>query len=193
MVVASLLFFVIAAFYSISELGERIFRYSDESSRVISATRVAANRLVKEIREARLPEGSASTIVSTDTNEIIFHSDVDHDDTIEQVHYYLDVSDQNNQKLHRRVIKPVAGQPTNFDISEGATFTDEIIADHIINAPSQPIFSYFNGKHPMTTADSLYLIRLVRIVIYADYNPDREPPPFKLETDAQLRNPKLEG
>ena len=63
--------------------------FADEQAEAIEQARRGMTSMVKEIREASPAENGAFPLELADAQNIIFYSDIDSDEEIARVHYYL--------------------------------------------------------------------------------------------------------
>ena len=63
--------------------------YSLEQAVAVNEARRGIETMVKEIREARTAENGSYIIEKAEDNEFIFYSDIDNDDSVERVRYFL--------------------------------------------------------------------------------------------------------
>ena len=71
----------------------------------------------------------------------------------------------------------------------------KIIANDIVNSPSDPVFFYYNknypgdlSNNPLATPISVVDVRLIKIHLMINIDPRRAPNNVNLESFAQLRN-----
>ncbi len=67
----------------------KVQTYSNEQSKAIEEARRGIETMVKEIREARIAENGAYIIEKADDFEFVFYSDIDKDQKIERVRYFI--------------------------------------------------------------------------------------------------------
>ncbi len=133
----------------------------------ITDTRTAMYRITKDLREI-------SSIEEADTGEIRFNGNVDQDEDLEEVHYYLE-SDGGFYNLFRKI-----------DSAEG-----KIVVSHVI---SGEIFEYFVnfGEDSLTTpivATELDNIKNININLIIDQEETTEGDrTMNLATSITLRN-----
>lgn len=155
------------------------YMFSLEMSDAIYQARKGTETAIKELREARDSEFGNYAIEDASAQELIFFSDIDDDQTTERVRYFLDNSD-----LKKGVIDPT---------EEAYPIENEVIrtiAQYIRNG-SQDVFIYYDGdNNQLTVPDQLNQIKLIKIFLKININPDRAPQDFNLESVVQLRNLK---
>ena len=163
--------------------------FSTSQALAIDSARKGVNNFTREIREARQADSGAYLLEKCDDFEIIFYGDIDKDNCVEKVRYFLE-----DEKMKKGVIKP-SGSPAVY-ISEEEI---KIISSYVRNT-STPLFyfydSTFSGKDSdlsLTTpvpGDSLDEITMVGIEMIIDVNPLRAPKILEIKSKIQLRNTK---
>jgi len=149
----------------------------------IDAVRTALKIMTAEIRTAGTAETGAYTISQATSSAFSFYSDIDSDRLKEKVRYFFE-----NGILKKGVIKPT-GAPLSYD---SANETISTIASSIT---SSSIFNYYDKNYdgttsPLSSPVNIPLIRLVKITITIDKNPNRSPTPKTFTTQVSIRNLK---
>jgi prepilin-type N-terminal cleavage/methylation domain-containing protein len=138
-----------------------------------------------EVRRAQASNRGAYAIHEAATSSFSFYTDTDSDGVRERVRYFLD-----GDSFKKGIITP-SGSPLEY------TEDDERIIKVIRDVVStSSIFSYYDTDyygstspalaHPVTLSD----IRLVKIDLTVDANPNRAPSLLTITTQATLRNLK---
>ncbi|MDO8575192.1 MAG: prepilin-type N-terminal cleavage/methylation domain-containing protein [bacterium] len=138
-----------------------------------------------EIRTASQSNLGAYPILQTATSSFSFFSDIDSDGLKEQVRYFL-----SSSTLKKGVVKPT-GNPLSYSGSEVIT---EMIHG-VRNSSSTPIFEYYDSTYtgtstPLSEPVSSVFVRLVKITVVYDINPNRTPIQQTITTQVSLRNLK---
>lgn len=169
--------------YLISQTQTNVFNQLigvDEANRNISA-------LVRELRNTRTGENGAYPLESALDQEIIFYSDIDKDNLVEKIRYFL-----SGSQLNKSVTEP-QGTP---GIYLPANTKTKVVAENVRNGAA-PIFFYYNGSwpadtinNPLDTPSRLSETKLMRV--YLEINQDATEPNknFILESNVQIRNLK---
>lgn len=91
-------------------------------------------------------------------------------------------------EFRKGVIQPV-GNPATYPSGQEQIY---VLSSFVRNVP--PIFEYFNAQGNKITEYPARLIdtKLMKVFLSVDQGPDRNPPPFELESSVQLRNLKQE-
>lgn len=136
-----------------------------------------------EIRSMGPANTGGYAIESATTTSFIFYSDIDGDGLFERVRYFLD-----GNILKKGVIKPTGNPLTYVPANEQ---TREMVHNIVSNPP--PIFSYFpkdvdgSGTSLSMPVDP-YVIRLLKMDLTTDENPQQLPGPISLRTFITMRN-----
>lgn len=140
---------------------------------------------VNELRSANYSSLGAYPIEKADEQELIFFSNIDNDNLRERIRYFLDGSD-----LKKGVTK-LSGDPLVY-----ATSSEQIIvvAQDVFNATSSVFYyydeNYTDGEPPLESPVSVTQIKVIKIVLDLEAEPNISPVPFHIETKVQIRNLK---
>lgn len=143
---------------------------------------VAANRgsseLVNTIRRISSGENGSYPILSAGSFDLVVFSDIDKDDTVEKVHYYL-----NGTDLMVGVSDPIAGTPVTYPSGDSVP---SIVVKNIVNDSSHPIFYYYNGTNVLINnpASAINTIRMIEVNLVVNRNEGD----ITIESYASLRN-----
>lgn len=181
LVAVSILLFSIVRVYDLN-------RYTLELADAVNFARKGIESMTKEIREASLADNGNYPILEAEDQRFTFYSDIDADTNVERVTYLLD-----NTNLLKVVTEPTATPPIEYPSSNTSTTT---VAQYIRNG-SEPIFFYYNGDYPADTVNNplsspipINEIRLVRLLLKININPEKAPQDTVLEIFIHLRNLK---
>lgn len=102
------------------------YNYLWDQIRAVSEARRGMRRMLKEIREAQMGVDGSYPIAKAGDKEFIFYSDVDHDDDVERVRYFLNSSGSGVQS---KTCVSYSGDCTvSFDnISSGEMLSAEVV------------------------------------------------------------------
>jgi len=161
--------------------------YSLEMGKTAFVVSRSVTSLVDYLRRVRQSDGGAFPIVSADKNDLVVFSDYNKDGTTERIHIYL-----SNSKIFMGVTLPTETLPCTYPSGDTQTIQ---IADHIVNTPSDSMFSYYNKNYPGDTANNpvsvpadVSQIRLIKIFLRININPNRAPDNIQQESFVELRN-----
>lgn len=142
---------------------------------------VAANRGVSDVvnvlRRATDGADGSYPIVSATANDLKIFSDIDKDDVVEKVHYYL-----NGTNLMVGISNP-SGFPLVYPANDSES---KIVVSNIVNSGSQPLFYYYNGNNNSISSPVANLIdvKMIEINLFVD----RKEGDLNIESYASLRN-----
>ncbi len=161
------------------------------TTRSINATLTAveqARRTVKmftdELRTAAPSATGAYAIAEAGGGTFTFYSDIDRDDYVERLRYFVDGTD-----LKRGYLKP-AGDPLTYSEANEVVY---VVTQFITNPGA--VFSYFDENYngltgPLTIPPTIPDIRLVRIRLQIDQHPTEPPGPYELLSEVSIRSLK---
>lgn len=178
-----------AIMVAVSAFQYNVINYNRSSSVALSNTQESQaimKIMAKELRATETGSDGSYPIVSAGTSTLTFFVDSDGDGLKEKLRYYLATT-----TLYRGMIKPTGSPATYLPANE----TIKTMITGIRNSSSTPIFEYFDGMYagtttPMTYPLSLTSIRLIRLTLTVDSDPNKSPIPIVFTTQAELRNLK---
>lgn len=153
------------------------------------ASRVA-NSLVSDLRRAQEADNGDYLISSASEFDLIIYIDIDNDDDVEKVHYFLD---QNTDKLSIGISEPSSSNPPTYSSGDD---TVKVLASHVVNDSTTPLFSYFGNNYlsdstpfsvPVSSSE-ISDIRLIKVNLWVDIRPYNSPDHITIESFAKLRN-----
>jgi prepilin-type N-terminal cleavage/methylation domain-containing protein len=140
--------------------------------------------LTQYLRRSRQSDGGSYPIVSADDNDLVVYSDYNKDGKTERLHIYL-----TGGKIYLGIRTPSASFPPTY--AAGDETTTEL-AKQIVNTASDPMFTYYDGEYPGTSAvdtpADVSEIRLIKIFLKINIDPNRAPDNIHQETFVELRN-----
>lgn len=141
--------------------------------------------MTKELRTMSIANNGSYPIVSVGTSTITFFSDTDGDGLKEKVRYYM-----SGKQLLRGKVVPT-GSPLGYTGSE----TSSILINDVRNATNTPIFDYYDKNYTGTTSPMVYPVtitgvRLIKITVDVDADPNRSPLRKTYTSQVTLRNLK---
>jgi len=166
----------------------RSYNYNFQQAAAITEGRKGIEIMAREIREAKTADDGSYSLAQADDLEFIFYGDIDNDDSVERVRYFLDGTD-----FKKGVVEPSGDPPQYVLINE----TIDILSRYVRNA-GIPVFTYYNGdwpidtvSNPLPTATRLMETKLMHLYLKINVDPNRPPDNFELESDIQIRNLKI--
>ena len=147
---------------------------------------VILKTMVKELRSAKPGSNGSYPIVQAATSSVTFFSDIDADNLQEQVRYFLVAN-----TLKKGVIKPT-GSPLTYNSGQETFY---ILANSIKNTASTSMFEYYDNTYvststPLAQPVTTSAVRLIKINLLIDADPNRSPIPRMYISEATLRNLK---
>jgi prepilin-type N-terminal cleavage/methylation domain-containing protein len=141
--------------------------------------------IASEIRSAAQSSSGSYNIESANSTTFVFFSDVNADGLKERVRYFL-----SGTTLKRGIIIPT-GSPYQY-LSANETIID--VVSNVRNG-STAIFTYYDSNYDGTTAAltlpiSIASVRLVKITLIIDADPNKPPLPITVMTQVSIRNLK---
>lgn len=157
--------------------------YTVEQATAITSGRKGIEYFVRDVRETTYAENGAYPIVYMGTSTMTFYSDVDDENDVEQIRYYLD------QGFLKKGVAKATGTPLGYASS---TESVELVSDYVRNLEKGvDVFTYKNASGTaITIATSTQSLRTVDMTLVVNVNPNRLPEEFTLRGTASLRNLK---
>ncbi|EKE18966.1 MAG: hypothetical protein ACD_9C00183G0003 [uncultured bacterium] len=143
--------------------------------------------LTQYMRRARQSDDGSYPIVSANDNDLVLYSDYDKDGKTERLHIYL-----TDGRVYMGIRRPSESFPPSYASGDETTIE---LARQIVNTATDPMFSYYNKDYPEdvinnpvdTPADTSE-IRLIKIFLKINIDPNRAPDNIQQETFVELRN-----
>lgn len=158
-----------------------------ETGNAASIASRGVSRTVAELRKIRQADNGDYPIESGDDFDVKVYIDIDGDGATERVHYYL-----QGTSLYEGVSEPIAGLPITYPVGDDTT---RVLANSIINSATDPVFSYYNNDYPSDTVNNPLAtpvdvadIRMIKIRLMVNIDPNHAPNFINVESFAQLRN-----
>lgn len=175
-------------FLAVFNLGDSIFSFNASAQKNLSAqtdARRVLKTIVKELRSASPSSTGAYAVALSATSTLTFYSNIDSDNYKEQVRYFLQGRD-----LKKGVIKP-SGSPLSYNPNNEQVFV--LVKD--LNNGSTPIFEYFDANYAGTSTPLVQpvqpsRVRLIKIFLKIESDPNKSYGPILVESQVFLRNLK---
>jgi len=153
--------------------------YTIQQSYAINSARKGVEIITREIIEATYSDTGAYPVVSAAEQSFVFYSDIDKDNKIEKIRYFLDGYNFKKGETES------TGNPLVYeDVNEKVI----VISEDVRNG-ADAIFNYYNASSTeVTDLGQLADIRLVRINLIVNIDPERPPEEFTLRSSSQIRN-----
>lgn len=153
--------------------------YVLQKSYAINSARKGIETMSREIREATYSDVGAYPVIEAQSQSFSFYSDIDRDENVEKVRYFLDGT--NFKKGETKA----SGQPLVYDEADEVI---SIISDNVRNG-AESIFTYYNASSTeVADLGEIADIKLIKTTLIVDVNPVKAPENFTLTTSAQIRN-----
>ncbi len=158
--------------------------YSIEQSFAVNNARKGIEFLVRDIREMTYSDEGAYPLIDGTTKTISFYSDIDRDNNVELIRYFLE-----NGILKKGIIKST-GDPLSY--VSGVEVISNISSDVRNIEQNTPIFRYYDDKggEIINAGINLTKIAFITVNLIVNINPNRLPNEFTLKSSATLRNLK---
>ncbi len=192
LIVLAVLWIVLGAVYGLLEVGFVNYQVGEGQMDDQINVRLAMDRMVEELREAREANNGAFAIAKAETDTITVYADVDSSSSgAERVRYFVPDEGEANEHELRRGVTPASGDPPAYEDSDEEVTT---VAKYIENG-NEDIFTYFSqdykgGEDPLPSPVNLVDVTLIRMRLIVDVNPGELPKEIDVKSSVQLRNLK---
>ncbi len=144
--------------------------------------------IIAEIRTISPAESGAYPIETASDSTLSFFTDLDSDGTKERIRYTLEGSD-----LVRGVTLPVGDNPPVYLDTNEATTTFMTSVVNLSLEPVEPLFEYFDETYagtssPISSPVPVSDVRLIKVKVFLDSQPNRDPEPLEVESQSTIRN-----
>lgn len=187
LVVGAITALLASAAFAITNTAFKGQRFALEQDQAVSEAREILFKMIAELREMRAGDDGSYPLVTVGSSELIFFSDVDRDNSIERVRYWL-----NGTSLHKEITE-ATGRPLRY----GAIPTQNITLSTNIQNGAAPLWQYFNTDYPTDVANNplrdpiaIPQVTLLRVTLVVNVDPRRPPDNFTLSSLVHLRNTK---
>ena len=174
-------------------MGYKTQSYTYQQSIAINEARKGIEVMVKEIREAQTGENGAHIIEDAQEKEFVFYSDIDNDDRVEKIKYFIDADNNEFKKLIYEPNNWAFSDLENAQIETIFYPTDPsrelTVCQYLVDSPPS-VFSYFNANGEELTelpAIKKYT-KTIKVRLLINVNPARAPAAFELSSETSLRN-----
>lgn len=145
---------------------------------------VIMRTIAKELRTASRGADGSFAIVAAGTSSLTFYSDIDADGIAERVRYFI-----QDTQLRKGIIK-ASNPPYTYTGSE--SFSTLI---YNVVATTTSLFSYYDGTYagtttPLSNPVTFANVRLIKVQVTIDADPQRSPVQRTYTTQISLRNLK---
>ena len=150
----------------------------------------AVGIIINDLRRTRQADNGDYAIKSASDTDLVLYIDIDNDGETERVHYYLD---SNADELRMGITDPSGNNPVIYPSGDDSV---SVLASHVVNDSSHPVFSYFGNNYftdntpfsvPVDSSE-IANIKIVKTSLWVDIRPYYSPDHITVESFAQLRN-----
>jgi prepilin-type N-terminal cleavage/methylation domain-containing protein len=175
--------------YTFSTFQRDVFSLSTNLQSSLNA-QLEARHLIKtmisELRKVAPSANGSYPIELASSTGITFYSDINDNGSVERVRYYL-----HNKTIRKGVIAPT-GNPPVYNSGNEVTTT---LLNYVLASSTLPIFQYYTSNYsgttsPLTIPPNISTIRLIKITVIIDTDPNRSPTPIISTSQVNLRNLK---
>lgn len=152
------------------------FRYTNDGLAAEQETRTASEKILVDLRQA-------TAINTISSSSITFYRLFGNDTIPTKMEISLSGSQLNYSKT------TPSGTPPNVTYPV-TNKTTQIIATHLVNTTNVIFVPYDASNQPLPYS-SIGSIKMVKLILMADIDPQKDPTAFRLETNVQLRNFKI--
>jgi len=156
--------------------------YTIEQSFAVNNARKGIEFMVRDIREATYSDLGSYPLIDGSEYLIYFYSDIDRDDNVERIRYFLDGTNL------KKGVTESSGNPLSYD---DGNETVSIISEEVRNGEqSTSIFRFYDstGGEIFNVPLNLTSVAFVTVNLVVNINPARLPNEFTLRSSAALRN-----
>jgi len=161
--------------------------YAVEMGQSSFAVSQGVNTMVGYLRKVRQGDDGSYPIISASDNDLVVYSDYNRDGITERLHFYL----QGNQ-IKLGITSPTNGMPKSYPAGDQIT---QILASSIVNTASEHLFSYYDTNYPADTVNNpvatpvgVSSVRLIKIFLKINIDPNKAPDNIQTESFVELRN-----
>ncbi len=142
--------------------------------------------MVTEIREAGPSALGAYPIATASSTTVVFYTDVDNDGIRDKVRYFI-----SGKTVKRGVVAPSGSPLTYNDANEKLT----TVISGFVSSTTAPLFQYYTSNYagttsPLTSPVDIPSVRLVKINVIIDSDPNKSPISVITSSQVSIRNLK---
>lgn len=160
-----------------------------EEGMASAAASRATNKLIIQLRGVQQADDGSYPLQSADDFDVVFYGDIDDDDVVEKVHYYLDL---DNDQLMMGVSNPIATNPPTYPTGDDVI---SAVTNFVVNESDNPLFLYYNADYPSDTTNNPLAtpanvgnIEMIRVHLLINIDPVHAPNNVNIESFVDLRN-----
>lgn len=139
------------------------------------------SKVVKNIRQAQQGDDGSYLLKSGDDFDVVFYANVDNDDIVERIHYYL-IGDT----FYMGVTDSSSDPPYSYPADDGVV---SIASSNVVNTDADYIFQYYdNNAALMATPVASGSVRMIEVRLLVDVDPFSSPIPVTVKSKTTIRN-----
>ncbi len=162
-------------------------KYTIEMGQTSMNVSQGLNKIIDYVRRAKQGDNGAYPIVSADDNDLVIYCDYNKNNITERLHFY-----KNGQDILMGITEPTNTLPKTYPVGDQQIIT---VVSHIVNDDSDAVFSYYNQDYPADTVNNPLTIpavpsniRLIKIYLEINIDPNHAPDNIKMQSFVELRN-----
>lgn len=142
--------------------------------------------MVSEIRKSVPSANGTYPIESASSTAMIFYTDANNDGVVDRVRYFV-----NGSSIKKGIIVPT-GSPLTYNPANEVLST---LINNLVSSSTLPVFQYFPSSYAGTSSPLSYplniaSVRLVKVTVIIDNDPNRSPVPIVVTSSVSMRNLK---
>jgi len=183
----AIMIIAIAGFTLLFSRSWRMNAYTIAMGQSSLTTSQGVTTMVNYLRKVRQGDDGSYPIISASDNDLVAFSDYNKDGITERLHFYL-----QNKQIKMGIASPANSMPKTYPAGDQTTI---VLASSIVNGTNDHLFSYFNNNYPSDTVNNpvstpanVAVIRLIKIFIKMNIDPNKAPNNIQTESFVELRN-----
>lgn len=139
------------------------------------------SKVVKNIRQAQQGDDGSYLLKSGDNFDIVFYANVDDDNVVERIHYYL-----IGGIFYMGVTDSSSDPPYSYPVDDEVV---SIVSSNVVNTNTDYIFEYYdNNAVLMATPITPGSVRMIEVRLLVDVDPFSSPIPVTVKSRTTMRN-----
>lgn len=139
------------------------------------------SKVVKNIRQAQQGDDGSYLLKSGDDFDVVFYANVDDDDIVERIHYYL-----VGNVFYMGVTDSSTDPPYSYPADDGVV---SVASSNVVNTDADYIFQYYdNNAALMATPVASGSVRMIEVRLLVDVDPFSSPIPVTVKSKTTIRN-----
>ncbi len=144
----------------------------------------SVRNISRDLREIRQAETGEYMVKTAEENELVVYFDVDGDDVVERVRFYVD----EDTDTFIRGVAEASGSPLAYPADYSADI-ETVLANYVMNGSlSELVFKYYDNENMELVSPAPTDIRLIEVNLWINIKPLSAPDNVKIGTSIELRN-----